>query len=368
MPTKSESPITRRIEPITVKKFIDEYVYRIDLDADYQREKIWSQADQELLLDSIIKNIDIPKLYLAEVTGSDNFDYECIDGKQRMNTLLNFFKPEPSGDNALVVRIAGEKYTYKRLKRELPPLAKKIEDFELSFVIYSEFDDELFVGEIFRRLQLGTRLNSGETLKAYTGSAIRDFVYREMGKNTPFLKRTGLLEKRFAREVTLAQICINSFSRAKGEKFTRARTDDLEEFFEEEYKLDKKDENLARIREVLEAIDDGFGEKASVISSRAVAVSAYLFVEGLYVQGRIALLPKFVQFYVKLLEEIGANLALLREYEKPTNRIVLEGFQKHISQASVEPRAIRGRDQFLARAFEYYLDPKTKGRIIGTKE
>jgi len=367
MPTKNQSPIARRLESIPVKKFIDDYVYRIDLDADYQREKIWSQEDQELLLDSIIKNIDIPKLYLAEVTGSDNFDYECIDGKQRMNTLLNFFKPEPNGDNSLVVRIAGEKYTYKRLKRELPPLAKKIEDFELSFVIYSGVDDEIFIGEIFRRLQLGTRLNSGESLKAYTGNAIRDFVYREMGKNAPFLKRTSLLEKRFAKEVTLAQICINSFSRAKSKNFTRARTDDLEEFFEEHYKLDKKDENLVRIREILDAMDGAFAEKASVITSRAVAVSAYLFVEGLHVQGRIALLPKFVQFYVKLLEEIGANIALLRDYEKPTNRTVLEGFQKHISQASVEPRAIRGRDQFLTRAFEYYLDPKTKGRIIGAK-
>jgi len=368
MPTKTQLPIRRRLESIAIKKFIDEYVYRIDLDADYQREKIWSQTDQELLLDSIIKNIDIPKLYLTEITGSDNFDYECIDGKQRMNTLLDFFKPEPNADNPLAVRIAGEKYTYKRLKKELPPLAKKIEDFELSFVIYSEFDDEIFIGEIFRRLQLGTRLNSGESLKAYTGSAIRDFVYKEMGKNAPFLKRTSLLEKRFAKEVTLAQICINSFSRAKDEKFTRARTEDLEEFFEENYKLDKKDENLARIRKVLDAMDDAFAERASVITSRAVAVSAYLFVEGLSIQGRIDLLPKFAQFYLKLLDEIGANLALLRDYEKPTNRTVLEGFQKHISQASVEPRAIRSRDQFLTRAFEYYLDPKTKGRIIGTKE
>ena len=365
MPAKNQ--VVRQLKSIAIKDFIEDYVYRIDLDADYQREKIWSQAEQELLLDSIIKNIDIPKLYLAEVTDNENFDYECIDGKQRMTTLLDFFKPEPDEEEPLAVRVAGERYTYRRLKKELPPLAKKIEDFELSFVIYSEVDDETFVAEVFRRLQLGVRLNSGESLKAYTGSAIRDFVYREMGKNVPFLKRTSLKEKRFAREVTLAQICINSFSRAKTARFTRARTDDLEEFFEEQYKLDKKDENLVRIKNVLEAMDDAFGDKAGTISSRAVAVSAYLFVEGLYLQGREALLPRFVQFYLRLLQEIGDNLALLREYEKPTNRAVLEGFQKHISQASVESRAIRGRDDFLGRAFEYYLDPKTKGKIIGSK-
>lgn len=35
------------------------------------------------------------------------------------------------------------------------------------------------------------------------------------------------------------------------------------------------------------------------------------------------------------------------------------------SQASVEPYAIKSKDRSLETAFEYYLDAKTKGRIIG---
>src|SRR5437879_5575055 len=105
MATKDKSQITREIRPIRAKQFIDDYIYRIDLDADYQREKIWSRTNQECLLDSIVKNIDIPKLYLAQVNDSENFDYECIDGKQRMATLLNFFKPDQTGENPLTVRI-----------------------------------------------------------------------------------------------------------------------------------------------------------------------------------------------------------------------------------------------------------------------
>src|SRR6267143_6705261 len=114
MSTKTSSHITRTLKSISVKEFIDDYVYRIDLDADYQREKIWSRNNQEELLDSIIKNIDIPKIYLARVTDDENFEYECIDGKQRMTTLLSFFKPE-TNENPLTVTIAGDKYTYKRL-------------------------------------------------------------------------------------------------------------------------------------------------------------------------------------------------------------------------------------------------------------
>src|SRR6267378_2698872 len=357
MSTKTSSHITRTLKSISVKEFIDDYVYRIDLDADYQREKIWSRKNQEELLDSIIKNIDIPKIYLARVTNNENFDFECIDGKQRMTTLLSFFKPEPNGENPLAVPLAGEKYTYKRLKKEVPNLAKKVEDFELAFVIYPEIDDDEFLRDIFRRLQLGVRLNSGELLKTYTGT-IRDFIYKEMGKDAPFLRRTNLSEKRFSRQFTLAQICINSFSRYKTREFVRARLDDLTYFFKENYDLDQNDENLQRIRKVLESMDKHFGDKAESISSRAVAVSAYLFVEDLTLKKKVSLISEFAKFFAALLDEIKANLRLLTQYQNPTNTMVLEEFQKYISQASVESYAIKRRHEFLEKAFQYYRSPK----------
>src|SRR5437764_13981884 len=166
MPAKSRERITRKLETIPMKQFVDDYIYRIDLDADYQREKIWSRDDQEKLIDSIIQNIDIPKLYLAEIKGRENFDYECIDGKQRMATFLNFFKPDKTTDSPLAVRVAGEKYTYKELRAELPPLARKVDEHELTFVIYPQTDDDGFLREVFRRLQLGMRLNSGVRLNS----------------------------------------------------------------------------------------------------------------------------------------------------------------------------------------------------------
>jgi len=364
MATRMKPGKTRELKSISVKDFIEDYVYRIDLDADYQREKIWSKENQELLLDSIVENIDIPKIYLARIQDNENFDFECIDGKQRMTTLLSFFKPEPGTDNPLRVRIAGEYYTYNKLREDLPQIAAKIEDYELSFVIYPEIDEPL-IREIFRRLQLGVRLNSGELLKTFMGR-MRDFIYREMGKDAPFLKHTHLSEKRFSRQFTLAQICINSFSRNKTDRFVRARYDDLAEFFKDQYKVDHDDENLTRIRRVLKIMDKHFGERAGMISSRAVAVSAFLFVERLFIEKKKNLIPRFVGFYIKLLEEVKRNLELLSDFERPTNTTILEDFQKYISQASVEPYAIQRRDIFLERAFKYYLRSKTRGKIIGT--
>lgn len=363
---KNNDPlVTRTIETFSVKKLVDDYIYRIDLDAEYQREKIWSRKNQEELLDSILQNIDIPKIYLAKLNDNDQFDYECIDGKQRMSTLLSFFKPEPDEGSPLAVRIAGEKYTYKRLKKELPELAKKIENFDLTFVIYPEILDDDLIREIFRRLQLGIRLNSGELLKMYTGT-MRDFIYKEIGKDGPFLKRTKLSEKRFSRQFTLAQICINSFQKRETGDFMRARFDDLREFVQDKASLEKDDKNLVRIKKVLELMDKSFAEEAINISSRAVAVSAYLFVEDLYVSKKTSLIKQFAKFYIALLEEIRKNMDLLSQYNKPSNPIVMEEFQKYILQASVEPYSIRRRNDFLKKAFEHYLASKTKGKIVGS--
>lgn len=357
----------RIIKPILVKYFIDKWVYRIDLDADYQREKIWSAKQQEDLLDSIVKDIDIPKLYLAKVKNNDQFDYECIDGKQRMNTLLRYFKPEPEEKSPLTLRFLEEKYTYKKLKNEHPTIAKRIEDFELSFTIYKQVDDKL-IREIFRRLQLGIRLNSGELLKSRTGT-IRDFIYKDIGNDGPFFIKTNLSKKRFSRQFTLAQICINSFSMDKPDgDYVRARLLDIEDFFEENHYLNKNDSNIIRIKEVLEKMDKAFGNDAINISSRAVAVTCYLYVEELYKKRKYDLINKFARFYIKLLDNIKSNMVLLRIYEKPNNYQIMEEFQKYILQASVEPYSIKRRHAFLKIAFEHYLNPRTTGQIIGNKK
>lgn len=356
----------RKLLNLTVKEFIDDYIYRIDLDADYQREKIWSVKQQEELLDSILIDIDIPKIYLTEITDNKQFDYECIDGKQRMSTLLKFFKPDADEKDPLFLRFLEEKFTYERLKEEHPTVSKRIEDFELNFSIYTKIDNEL-IREIFRRLQLGIRLNSGELLKSRTGT-IRDFIYKEIGNSGPFFRNTNLSEKRFSRPFTLAQICFNSFAKNKtGGDFVRARLQDIEDFFEEYHDLDTKDSNLLRIKDVLNKMDKAFGQGAKIISSRAVAVTCYLFIEDLHKNDKNDFIPKFAHFFVNLLLAIKFNMERLSNYELPTNPVIMEEFQKYILQASVEAYSIKRRHHFLQKAFDYYLNEDTKGKIIGIK-
>lgn len=357
---------------LSIKDLMDEFIYRIDLDADYQREKIWSTTEQRLLLDSILQDIDIPKLYLAKVSNNKQFEYECIDGKQRMMTLSSFYRSEHATDakGGLTLPFLNRQYTYRELKSEHPKVAEHIDSYRLDFVSYDmdAFEDEdaadRLIRNIFRRLQLGVRLNSGERLNALPGT-IRDFVFKEMGHEAPFFRNTGLSAKRFARQFTLAQICLNSFKRNEADDFARTRLVDIEDFFNENANLNSDDANLTRIRDVLKIMDAGFGLSASNISSKAVAVSAYLFIESLYLEDKTELISEFVLFYIKLLDEIKRNMEFVKKYRNAENGIVMEQFQKYILQASVEPSSIRRRNKFLNEAFVYYMDPSTKGKLIG---
>ena len=116
----------RTLRNIPVKEFIDDYVYRIDLDADYQREKIWTTQQQELLLDSILRDIDIPKIYIVETNKNKQFDYECIDGKQRMSALLRFFKPEPQEESPLMVRHYEKNMLIRSLRYYIQQMLRKL--------------------------------------------------------------------------------------------------------------------------------------------------------------------------------------------------------------------------------------------------
>ncbi len=78
-------------------------------------------------------------------------------------------------------------------------------------------------------------------------------------------------------------------------------------------------------------------------------------------------MPQFAAFYIKLLDEIKRNMEFIKRYKNAENTEVMEEFQKHILQASVEPSAIRRRDRFLRRAFDYFMDSATEGQLIGTK-
>lgn len=312
----------------------------LDLSTEYQRDVIWSRTKQMLLIDSILKDIDIPKIYLAYFTKGNK--YECIDGKQRIASILAFYNnnlPSASGEY------------FKQLSDKSLFL-----DYEFSISILQDPTNEE-ISELFYRLNIGTPLNGGERIKAMSGD-MRDFIFRKIGVRGPFIGKVGMKEYRFSREIAVAQMILNSLFFRKRDEFVRVRYEDI-------YKFLLQKENISfdiHVREkankffsTLLKVEKTFGKEVLKLKRKSAIVSAYLFCEELIEKNRVDNLKEFPIFYLKLFDEIKQQADLIKKYESPKKKELLSGFQIYLQQASAEGYSIKRRHEFLKRKFFLYL-------------
>ncbi len=73
--------------------FIDmENQERLDLNPRYQRLSVWKPKDRYFFLDTIFNNFPCPAIYLQKENSSKGPVFNVVDGKQRLQTVLNFHK------------------------------------------------------------------------------------------------------------------------------------------------------------------------------------------------------------------------------------------------------------------------------------
>lgn len=67
---------------------------RLELRPDFQRNEVWSRAAQIMLIDTILKGIPIPKVYIKSIMKDGNTYRVVIDGQQRLTAILKFVQNE----------------------------------------------------------------------------------------------------------------------------------------------------------------------------------------------------------------------------------------------------------------------------------
>ena len=77
---------------ITAKQLLDMVSEgQIQVAPDYQRHFVWKSDRESALIESVFLGIPVPSLFMA--TNADS-SWECIDGLQRITTLVNFTQPK----------------------------------------------------------------------------------------------------------------------------------------------------------------------------------------------------------------------------------------------------------------------------------
>lgn len=306
---------------------------------EYQREKsLWSEEKKSLLIDSILKDIDIPKLYFNLVPGGD---LEVVDGQQRLWTIWEFV------DGQFPYRDDKKKRFFEQLTDKEQA---SVSSYVLQVTIFENADDE-YLRQLFVRLQLGLLLEAGEKLNAASG-AMKTFVFKDMATRS-FVLAIGIPSRRFAKETLCAQIAINSFSLKKNKAFARTRYEDLVAFFDAYAAPTGADlalfeEQTSSILNCLDQMHLAYGRRALSLRNRSFILSAYLFIEQAKLDGSAR--EVFVEFSILLLKRLKEESRKGMDRE---NR-ELYTFQSLLSSAPGEEYQIRRRHDKIAEYFRYY--------------
>ncbi|QZA77899.1 DUF262 domain-containing protein [Deefgea tanakiae] len=157
---------------------------KLNMDPKYQRKSVWGTEQQSLLIDSILKNIPIPPIFLREhIDNKGVTSFEVIDGKQRLTSIFKFIDNKlttaDDDDDALYSpELAGLKISdlesdnFEDILREFWGYPVPIE------YVYTK--DDKTVEKIFDRLnRSGEKLNGQELRNAkYYDSKLVQLAYK----------------------------------------------------------------------------------------------------------------------------------------------------------------------------------------------
>lgn len=276
----------------------------LNLDPPYQRRSAWTHEIRQYFLDTIFRNYPCPAVFIHNETDDNGKTvYNVVDGKQRLQTILDFAHDKiPLGNNFFDVDLAGKKFSEISVDQK-----KTFWDYAI-VVDTVHLTDINIISDIFDRLNRNTKkLNEQELRHAkYNGWFISE---AENEAQDPFWKhiKIGTIAK--SRRMHDVQIISELMMITLEKKIvgfnhnhiteTYAKYNSISEL-ETEFMLDTYQEEKERIkRSIIEMIN------LRKEISRWIGVTANLYV--LWAAIALEKLPPFEQFtkkYVDLMQKV----------------------------------------------------------------
>lgn len=189
----------------------------INTNPEYQRNSdVWTLEKRQLLIDSILNDYDIPKLYFHAFTkpkkspDGKEFKYAIIDGRQRIETIWSFingdFALEPDFQYLADDRVKAGGLTYPDLAKAYPKLKNIFDTFTIPIVCVETNDIDL-IEDMFSRLNEAVPLNAAEKRNAIGGSMVS--MIRQISTHDFFKRDVKFSNKRYQhREVSVKLLYI----------------------------------------------------------------------------------------------------------------------------------------------------------------
>lgn len=91
---------------------------RLELRPSFQRKEVWNPAARIMLIDTILRQVPMPKMFLWNDIRNDQTYRQVIDGQQRISAILSFLRDEFALDAPYAGEFSGFKFS------ELPTAVK----------------------------------------------------------------------------------------------------------------------------------------------------------------------------------------------------------------------------------------------------
>lgn len=175
----------------------------------YQRGEVWKDPKKRMLIDSILRGIDIPKIYLRKLNNSA-YEYEVADGQQRIHALYKFIE----GELTLEKKTINGLDLSKIKNQKVGGLNLKDKDFPRSFVkFFLNYKLTIAIVEkatgseirtLFGRLQLGETLTPAEKRNAII--SLIGTQIDNLANNHKFWENSRILVNRYKHQDYLAHV------------------------------------------------------------------------------------------------------------------------------------------------------------------
>jgi hypothetical protein len=292
---------------------------------EYQRESVWSFPKRALLVDSMIRGLIVPPVFVAK----EGNGLLVIDGKQRLEAMKGFRAGE------FTVQLDGVRLEFEDFPQDL---RGRFLGYPLGVVTIHEATEEE-LRELFLRLQLGMPLTAGEKLNVVRGE-IRKLVCAV--RDHPLLEASSVYKRRNLTFTLAAQIVTASVVRARTGEFCRLQLAELNRFLAENRDLGTSSEDGRRILQTMEKLWRAFGDGARKINRVVDILSFYLFAEEIGQTESEAKLGSFLLDFVE-----SRNLA--RSGQQVKSAELVFQYDKACLESRESPKAIRLRHEILQR-------------------
>lgn len=134
---------------------------RLELRPSFQRKEVWHAAARIMLIDTILREVPMPKMFLWNEVRNEHTHRQVIDGQQRISAILAFLRDEFALDEPYVGPYQGKKYS------ELPkPVRDKILQYKIDYNEAIGFSEDE-VREVYSRVnKYSLPLNKQELRRA----------------------------------------------------------------------------------------------------------------------------------------------------------------------------------------------------------